>query len=103
MLTASVHGEWSHSLQLPTGQDRPDFWRSQISPGLTVQGSGISSEPPIPLWGGLLPFPSPPGPRTARSLCPHVVGLRSCSHSAVVLCSNWACSSASLEIAQVSE
>lgn len=45
----------------------------------------------------------PTGSAYSAACCYNVVGLRSCSHSAVAFCSNWACSHSGQEIAQVSE
>lgn len=59
-------GKWSHSLQLPTGQHRPD-WRSQISPGLHWAGIWDLIGSTQSLWGPL-PFPAH-RVRAQRSLC----------------------------------
>lgn len=60
----TVHGDWPHSLQLPTTdstwQDRPDFvWRSQIWPGSTVSaGRDLPSHRNRPANVGPVPFPA---------------------------------------------
>lgn len=60
-----MHRNWPHSQQLPTGlagcqgcTTAQTFWRSQICPSLSGQGSGVSiGTHPNSLWG-LSPFPA---------------------------------------------
>lgn len=90
VLTAQVrkHRNWSHTLSnyrqdwqhCSTAQTSGDLRFAPVSLGM---GLGSHRNHPTHLWA-LVPFPAH-RVRVQRSGCLHVVGLRSCSHSAVCI------------------